>query len=100
MSKLRAQIGDRKTSRGESFWEYQRKCPDSYDIVRVRNQKPIQSLLLINRCFTFKVFENTGISINTDLPAMTKCQLLTDAVGLEDEDYDDYDVAHFTGGRN
>ena len=45
-----------------------------------------------------KVFENTGIQIDTDLPAMAKCELLTDAVNVEDEDYDDYEVAHSLGG--
>ena len=35
IGKLQAEIGDRKTSRIENYWEYQRKCPDTYNIIKV-----------------------------------------------------------------
>ena len=54
---------------------------------------------IINFHQTLKVFENTGIQIDTDLPAMAKCELLTDAVNIEEPDYDDYEVAHSLGGK-
>ena len=36
VAKLQAEIGDRKTSRSENYWEYQRKCPKSYEVFKVR----------------------------------------------------------------
>ena len=35
VAKLQAEIGDRKTSRSENYWEYQRKWPKSYEVVKV-----------------------------------------------------------------
>ena len=35
VSKIQAQIGDRKTSKSENYWEYQRKCPKSYEMFKV-----------------------------------------------------------------
>ena len=35
LKKLQAQIGDRKTSRSENYWEYQRKCPEIYEILKI-----------------------------------------------------------------
>ena len=82
ISKLQAQIGDRKTSRYENYWEYQRKCPQSYEVI--------------------KVFENTGIRMITDLPVVASCELLTDAVNFEDlEEYNDYGVQYsLSAGKN
>ena len=39
IGKLQAEIGDRKTSRSENYWEYQRKCPQTYDAIKVRFNK-------------------------------------------------------------
>jgi len=61
IGKLQAEIGDRKTSRSENYWEFQRKCPDTYDAI--------------------KVFESTGIQILTDLSFVNSCETITDAVG-------------------
>eukprot|EP00092_Neocalanus_flemingeri_P108736 GFUD01139655.1.p1 GENE.GFUD01139655.1~~GFUD01139655.1.p1 ORF type:complete len:1716 (-),score=430.19 GFUD01139655.1:66-5213(-) len=60
IGKLQAEIGDRKTSRSENYWEYQRKCPETYDAI--------------------KVFESTGIQILTDLSFINSCETITDAV--------------------
>ena len=38
IGKLQAEIGDRKTSRSENYWEYQRKCPQTYDAIKVSFQ--------------------------------------------------------------
>ena len=35
LAKLQAQIGDRKTSRSENYWEYQRICPETYQALKV-----------------------------------------------------------------
>ena len=35
IGKLQAEIGDRKTSRSENYWEYQRKCPETYNAIKV-----------------------------------------------------------------
>jgi len=60
IGKLQAEIGDRKTSRSENYWEYQRKCPQTYDAI--------------------KVYESTGIQILTDLSFINSCETITDAV--------------------
>ena len=62
IGKLQAEIGDRKTSRIENYWEYQRKCPDTYDAI--------------------KVFESAGIQIVTDLSFVKSCETITDAVNV------------------
>ena len=62
IGKLQAEIGDRKTSRIENYWEYQRKCPDTYDAI--------------------KVFESTGIQIVTDLSFAKSCETITDAANV------------------
>ena len=36
IGKLQAEIGDRKTSRSENYWEFQRKCPETYDAIKVK----------------------------------------------------------------
>eukprot|EP00090_Calanus_glacialis_P012233 TRINITY_DN20713_c0_g1_i4.p1 TRINITY_DN20713_c0_g1~~TRINITY_DN20713_c0_g1_i4.p1 ORF type:complete len:1703 (-),score=467.37 TRINITY_DN20713_c0_g1_i4:343-5451(-) len=59
IGKLQAEIGDRKTSRSENYWEYQRKCPQTYDAI--------------------KVYESTGIQILTDLSFINSCETITDA---------------------
>merc|ERR1719233_8880 len=61
IGKLQAEIGDRKTSRSENYWEFQRKCPETYDAI--------------------KVFESTGIQILTDLSFINSCETITDAIG-------------------
>jgi len=71
VSRLQAQIGDRKTSRSENYWEYERKCPKTYEV--------------------FKVFENSGIKIVSDLGLIKSCELLTDAGNLEEPIYE---IAH------
>jgi len=71
VSKLQAQIGDRKTSRSENYWEYQRKCPKTYEV--------------------FKVFENSGINIVSDLGLIKSCELLTDAGNFKEPVYE---IAH------
>ena len=35
LGKLQAEIGDRKTSRSENYWEYQRTCPATYQALKV-----------------------------------------------------------------
>jgi hypothetical protein len=35
IGKLQREIGERKTSRSENYWEYQRKCPETYDAIKV-----------------------------------------------------------------
>merc|ERR1712106_216596 len=64
IGKLQAEIGDRKTSRSENYWEYQRKCPQTYDAI--------------------KVFESTGIQILTDLSFINSCETITDAANVTD----------------
>jgi len=76
VSKIQAQIGDRKTSKSENYWEYQRKCPKSYEM--------------------FKVFENSGVKVITDLPIIRSCQLLTDAIN--EPEYP-YEANYHTGGN-
>ena len=34
IGKLQAEIGDRKTNRSENYWEYQRKCPETYNAIK------------------------------------------------------------------
>ena len=41
----------------------------------------------------FKVFENSGVAVITDLPIIRACQLITDAVNITEED-PVYEVAH------
>ena len=73
IGKLQAEIGDRKTSCIENYWEYQRKCPDTYNAI--------------------KVFESTGIQIVTDLSFVKSCETITDAVNVPEHGPEV--VAHF-----
>ena len=62
IGRLQAQIGDRKTSRSENFWEYQRKCPETWRAL--------------------KVYQGTGVQVATDLRVVAACEILTDAVNV------------------
>ena len=61
LARLQEEIGDRKTSRSENYWEYQRSCPDTYQAI--------------------KVFESTGVQIMTDLSFASSCETIIDAAG-------------------
>jgi hypothetical protein len=68
IGKLQAQIGDRKTSRSENYWEFQRKCPDTYSAL--------------------KVYQGSGIQVSTDLAVVKSCKTVVDSVHLS-EHYED-----------
>lgn len=85
VSKIQAQIGDRKTSRSENYWEYQRKCPKSYEVFKVS-----ANILRVHQFFIIlsQVFENSGVKVITDLPIIRSCQLLTDAINAPEYPYE------------
>jgi alpha-2-macroglobulin len=58
IGKLQAELGDRKTSRVENYWEYQRRCPHTYNAI--------------------KVYESTGIQVLTD-QSFNSCETIVEA---------------------
>jgi len=57
---LQEDIGRRKMRSRDNNWEIQRKCPETYNAL--------------------KVYESTGIQLLTDLTIMNTCETITDAV--------------------
>ena len=88
VSKIQAQIGDRKTSRSENYWEYQRKCPKSYEVFKVRANIFRGHKFVVKFINVSQVFENSGVKVITDLPIIRSCQLLTDAINAPEFPYE------------